>query len=323
MAALECATTLIDACAAGALRDFQFPIEVIAFSEEEGRFGGMLGSQAMTGQVDHEWFHSATSDDGQLLTEAMRNAGFDPEEYRQAQRSAAEFEAFLELHIEQGPVLESRGLPVGVVTGIAGTLNWDVTLLGEANHSGTTPMEMRKDAFLGLSMFGAAIPGILKQTGAASSRITVGHVALHPNFSHSVPGRADFSLNCRDCDEEVMLSLGEACRAKLHEVAATCRLQLQINEKSCLAPAPCSDSIVATIARASQKVLSEGTDALLMPSGAGHDTQFLSTITKTGMIFVPSIGGVSHAPEERSDWGPIELGTNVLLQTLLELGLAA
>lgn len=312
IAALECANVLIETDCDDKLKSpLCHPIEVIGFSEEEGRFGGMLGSQAMVGAVDDAWFRSATDDEGLLLTDALKSAGFDPEKYSEAQRDKTEIEAFLELHIEQGPVL--------VVTGIAGTINWEITLTGEANHSGTTPMQMRKDAFFGLAQFGAAIPGIIERVGDSASRVTVGHVKLHPNFPHSVPGRAEFSLNCRSDKDDVMWALAEACREELQAAAAAHKLELHINEKSWLAGAPCNQDIITMLHAAAMSVVPDGTDVPLMPSGAGHDTQFISHIAKTGMVFIPSQGGVSHAPEEFTPWSPIEIGTNVLLQGLLAL----
>lgn len=296
------------------------PIEIMAFADEEGRFGGMLGSQAVTGTVDAEWFARARNDDGELLTEAMVAAGLDPQQYLQARREPGALSAWLELHIEQGPVLEHAGQTVGVVTSIAGTVNWDITLTGEANHSGTTPMELRRDAFLGAAVFGSRIPAILERRGDPSSRITVGALKLSPGFAHTVPGRAELALNVRAADDATMLALADECRAELKAAADAHHLQLSIDEKSWLKSAACHPDIIALTQRTAA-ALGES-DVRIMSSGAGHDTQNMGAITadgRVGMIFVPSRKGISHSPAEHTDWADVERGANVMLHTILEL----
>ncbi len=311
IAALECVQALRDAGIRPAA-----PIEVVATSEEEGRFGGMLGAQAMAGLVDADWFDSAVDDSGQPLREALRGAGLDPGDYPSARRDPAQVAAFLELHIEQGPVLDRAGAPVGIVEGISGVFNWAVALRGEANHAGTTPMDLRRDAFRGLADFAAAIPQLIAATGTPASRLTVGQVELQPNFAHTVPGGCDFTLIGRDTDEAVMRALADACRARLRAAADDHGLQLSLHEASWLAPTPCSAQIVAAFTRQARKL---GLRAVHMPSGAGHDTQMMARLTRAGMIFVPSAGGISHAPEEFTAPEHIEAGCTLLLHTLLEL----
>jgi N-carbamoyl-L-amino-acid hydrolase len=310
VAALECVETLIDAGIVPAA-----PIEVVGTSEEEGRFGGMLGAQAMAGVVPEAWFRSAVDDQGVRLTDAMAAAGLDPEAYRTAQRDPSAVKAFLELHIEQGPVLERTGQAVGIVEGISGVFNWGVALTGTANHAGTTPMDMRQDAFRGLADFAAAVPEILERHGTPASRLTVGKVDLQPNFPHTVPGRAEFSIVGRDMDEAVMRGLADACRVALDAAARHNGLGLEITEASWLAPTWCHPDIVAAFTR---QALALGIDAPVMPSGAGHDTQVMAQLTRSGMIFVASTGGISHAPDEHSRWEDIAVGASLLLHTLLD-----
>ena len=311
IAALECVESLMEAgIAPGA------PVEVIATSEEEGRFGGMLGAQAMAGAVPDTWFQSAADDQGVTLVDAMRQAGLDPGAYASACRDPADVAAFLELHIEQGPVLDRAGRAVGIVEGISGVFNWVATLTGSANHAGTTPMELRQDAFRGLAAFAADLPDILAHHGTPASRLTVGKVELAPNFPHTVPGRAEFSIVGRDMDEAVMAALAAACRDSLAAAAARHGLGLDVHEASWLAPTRCHPDIVAAFARQAAAL---GLEAPVMPSGAGHDTQVMAELTRSGMIFVASRGGISHAPEEHSDWPDIEAGANLLLHTLLEV----
>ena len=292
------------------------PIEIVATSEEEGRFGGMLGAQAMAGQVDPDWFDSARDDSGRLMQDAMRAAGLDPAAYASARRDPDEIRAFLELHIEQGPVLDRAGKSVGIVEGISGVFNWSVTLIGEANHAGTTPMELRRDAFRGLADFTAAIPAIIDDVGTPATRLTVGKVDLHPNFPHTVPGRAEFVIIGRDMELAVMSALAEACRDRLDAAARDHGLELSVSEASWLEPTPCHADVIAAFQRQAAVM---GVDAPVMPSGAGHDTQVMASLTRAGMIFVPSRQGVSHAPEEYTDRADIETGCNLLLRTLLDL----
>ncbi|MEM7221840.1 MAG: Zn-dependent hydrolase [Pseudomonadota bacterium] len=311
VAALECVEALMERGMHPAA-----PIEVIGTSEEEGRFGGMLGAQAMAGVVPEAWFFAAQDDGGVKLTDAMRRAGLDPNAYPTARRDPKEVKAFLELHIEQGPVLEHRGLPVGIVEGISGVFNWTVVLTGRANHAGTTPMELRRDAFSGLAQFASEIPGILAQHGTSASRLTVGKVGLQPNFPHTVPGRAEFSIVGRDVEEPIMAALAAACRAALGRTAAHNGLDLTIDETSWLSPTPCHGDIVAAFKRQATAL---GLEAPVMPSGAGHDTQMMARLAPSGMIFVASKGGISHAPDEHSEWPDIEAGANLLLHTLLDV----
>ncbi|MDX1607010.1 MAG: Zn-dependent hydrolase [Candidatus Competibacterales bacterium] len=314
IAGLECVRALQDHGL-----DLPCPVEVIGTSEEEGRFGGMLGAQALSGTLDRDWFYAARDDTGLALTEAMRRQGLDPDRVFEAGRNPEAVKAFLELHIEQGPVLEARGLPVGIVQGISGVFNWTVTLSGTANHSGTTPMDLRRDAFRGLAEFACSIPRLIAEAGTDQSRLTIGKVELQPNFPHTVPGEAVFSLIGRDLDGGVMRALAEACRASLDAAARHHGLDWQYQEQSWLEPMRCHPDIVAAF-RDQARAL--GLDALEMPSGAGHDTQFMAELTRAGMIFVPSVGGISHSPEEWTEWSDIEKGTNLLLHTLIHLARA-
>lgn len=311
VAALECVETLIESGS-----EPSSPIEVIATSEEEGRFGGMLGSQAMVGAVDPAWFSNAVDDAGMPLTDAMRGAGLDPDAVASAARAPSDIAAFIELHIEQGPVLDRSGRSVGIVEGISGCFNWAVTLLGESNHAGTTPMELRRDSFRGLVDFAAQIPAIIDEIGSPQARLTVGKVDLAPNYPHTVPGRTDFVLIGRDLDLSAMEALARACRERIAIAAAGHGLTVEIHEASWLPPTLCDKAVIDVFKR---QAAAMNIDAPLMPSGAGHDTQTFAGFTRAGMIFVPSSGGVSHAPEEHTDWDDVEIGCNLLLRTLLAI----
>ncbi len=310
-AALECVRTLRDAGGEPA-----HPIEVIATAEEEGRFGGMLGAEALAGRVDPAWLEAAVDEKGLKLTDAMRSQGLKPQLYSTARRDPASVKAFLEVHVEQGPVLDRAGIPIGIVDVVSGVFNWTVRLTGETNHSGTTPMELRRDAFAGLAAFAADIPSIIAAVGGDQTRVTIGAVELKPGFPHSIPGEAVFSLVGRDTKLTTMRRLAAECRRRIDDIAETAALGVAMSEHSWIEPRACDQGIVALLSAQAEKL---GLRALVMPSGAGHDAQLMSELTRTGLIFVPSVGGVSHAPDEHTRWPDVEAGANLLLHALAEL----
>lgn len=293
-----------------------FPIEVIGTSEEEGRFGGMLGAQAMTGHLTRDWLETASDEHGYKLVDAMEEAGFDPTKALHAYRRPEEIRAFLELHVEQGPVLEAEKTTIGIVEGISGVFKWNCRLIGRAGHAGTAPMNMRSDAFVGIADFAHEIHRIIDEEGTDKSRITIGHVALKPGFPHTVPGEADFTIVGRDLDEEVMQALATACRRVLSSIARKHKLKFEYEEMSWLKPAYCDEGIVALIEKKTKEL---GYSYKVMPSGAGHDVQFFCGHTRAGLIFVPSVDGISHAPEEWTHWSDIERGAQLLLETAMDL----
>ena len=296
--------------------DPDFPIEVIGTAEEEGRFGGMLGAQAMTGNVTREWLETASDEQGYALKDAMSQAGLDVFDALHAYRRPEDIRAFLELHIEQGPILEAERKTIGVVEGISGVFKWNCRLIGKAGHAGTAPMNMRSDAFMGIADFAHEIERIIDEEGTDKSRITIGHVGLKPGFPHTVPGEADFTIVGRDLDEEVMKGLANACRRVLSSIARKHRLKFEYEEMSWLSPAFCDEGLVSLI---EQKAKELDYSYVIMPSGAGHDAQFFCDHTRAAMIFVPSVGGISHAPDEWTHWSDVERGAQLLFETVMEL----
>lgn len=293
-----------------------FAIEVIATSEEEGRFGGMLGAQALTGNLTRDWLATAQDEHGYALKDAMAEVGLDAFDAVHAYRRPEELKAFLELHVEQGPVLETEKKTIGVVEGISGVFKWNCRLIGKAGHAGTAPMNMRSDAFMGIADFAHEIQRIIDEEGTEKSRITIGHVALKPGFPHTVPGEADFTIVGRDLDDEVMQNLARACRRVLSSIARKHKLKFEYEEMSWLKPAYCDEGIVALIEKKTKEL---GYNYKVMPSGAGHDVQFFCGHTRAGLIFVPSVNGISHAPDEWTHWSDIERGAQLLFETVLEL----
>lgn len=291
-------------------------LEVIAFSDEEGRFGGMLGSQSFTGMLSPESIINAIDLDGISLTEAMKACGYNAMDALYARRSPDSVHAFVELHIEQGPVLDQMGFKIGAVDAIAGLFKWDVSLTGIANHAGTTPMHLRNDAFQGLSEFASQVQRILDENGGERSVATIGRVELTPGAANVVPGRVDFSLEARDTEQRVLDDLQGAFRRALSAIARRFDLMFEFKVLSEIEPVKCSAGILKEITRAADELK---IPHLQMASGAAHDTQMLARITRAAMIFVPSKDGRSHSIAEWTDMGDIEKGANVLLNTLIRL----
>jgi allantoate deiminase len=291
------------------------PLEVVAFTDEEGaRFSfAMIGSRATAGALAPEDLNHEDRD-GVSIAEAMRASGLDPERIGEAARPAGSVYAYVELHIEQGTLLESRDLPVGIVTGIAGPVWLKFTLSGEAAHAGTTPMGLRRDA---LAAAAVVIGRVEREAGRTGTSVgTVGQLDLEPGGINIVPGRVSFSLDLRDIDEGVR----DDVEARImHETALLCERRgvgLETKTLQRLPPAPCSD-LVRKAAGESCEVL--GLEPFELASGAGHDGMRLTELCPIGMIFVRSENGVSHNPDEYSSREDCAAGADVLYRTLLGL----
>ncbi|MCO5073896.1 MAG: Zn-dependent hydrolase [Rhizobiaceae bacterium] len=310
-AALECVLAMQDADVVP-----KTGITVVATAEEEGRFGGMLGSQTITGAVTPDWLEQAADSDGISLVDAMQDQGLDARAAMDSGWQPGSIKAFLELHIEQGPVLEGAAIPIGIVNGVSGVCNLHVRLDGIANHSGTTPMDMRADAFAGLALFANTIPELIETSGTSQSRITIGKVDLIPNTAHTIPGTVEFSIILRDTSEEVMRRLRDRAMENVEAAARSHRLDCAIDEKSWLPPVALDPALRSLLRGESERL---GLAALEMPSGAGHDAQTMQAFCPSGLIFVPSRGGISHSPQEWSDWADMEKGAQLMLNALCKL----
>ncbi|MEQ9424832.1 MAG: Zn-dependent hydrolase [Cyclobacteriaceae bacterium] len=297
--------------------ELHHPIEVISTSEEEGRFGGMFGAQAMIGDITPNWIESAKSADSELLLNALAKYDLSIEGVMRSKRSKDDLLCYLELHVEQGPVLEMEKISLGIVEGISGVFKWLVKLIGKADHAGTAPMHMRSDAFMGVADFAHEIERIISEDGTDKSRLTIGRVELKPGYAHTIPGEVDFTLVGRDLDEEVMNQLATSCRKVLSSIARKHRLMFEYEERSWLSPELCDQNVISYFENSAKNL---ELDYKFMPSGAGHDVQFFSRIVPSGLLFVPSVGGVSHAPDEWTQWEDVKNGANVLLNALLEIG---
>jgi N-carbamoyl-L-amino-acid hydrolase len=294
----------------------QRTIELVAFSDEEGRFGGMFGSQAICGEINPEKLATMTDMSGIKLEDQLRRHGLNPLAALDAARDPDSINGYLELHIEQGPVLDRLGKQVGIVDEITGLFTWSVRFKGEANHAGTTPMEMRNDAFMGLADFAHEIPRILAENGSDRSRATIGKAQILPGATNTVPGLVEFSLDVRDTSEIVLEELSIAFRKALSAIARQRHLMFDFAPKSYIAPVQCSPKMIDAIGSQSSML---GIESNRMPSGAAHDAQIMGGMVPVGMIFVPSKGGQSHSPAEWTSWSDIEAGANVMLNTLIQL----
>lgn len=311
LSGLEAARSIQDAGLA-----LKRPLEIISFADEEGRFGGMFGSQAFCGRISPATLQAVNDIDGERLEDAMRRVGLDPLKALDAARRRESVYAYLELHIEQGPVLDRGRIPVGVVEGIAGLFKWQIVLTGEANHAGSTPMDMRRDAFLGLADFAHEIPRILDENGNESSRATIGKAELVPGSPNTVPGSVNFTLDVRDLQLDSLKDLQTAYRKALSAIGRRRDLKFDFDEISFIEPVDCHPSIRKFLLKAAED---NQIPCLEMPSGAAHDAQMLSHIAPIGLVFAPSKGGVSHSPAEWTDWADVEAAANIVLTSAIQI----
>lgn len=291
------------------------PIEAVVFTDEEGaRFEfGMIGSRAMAGTLTPE---DLTREDkeGISIAEAMRAYGLTPERIDKAAREQGSVHAYVELHVEQGKILESKALPVGVVTGIAGPVWLRFTLEGEAAHAGTTPMSVRRDALAAA----AAVMGRIEReaAGTGTSVGTVGQLDLEPGGINIIPGRASFSLDLRDIDEEVRDEVEARIMDEAEHICEERSISFKNKILQRLSPVPCSDLVRDAARKACEEL---GYEPFELASGAGHDGMQLAGLCPIGMIFVRSKNGLSHNPDEWSSKEDCAAGAEVLYLTLLGL----
>ncbi|MGC8837103.1 MAG: Zn-dependent hydrolase [Anaerolineae bacterium] len=293
------------------------PLEVISFMEEEGtRWGtNMLGSRFLLGRITPDYMHERKDRQGVSIAQALAEAGFDPARYREAARDPNEFAAYVEMHIEQGAVLESLGAPVGVVTGIAGPLFMGLRLTGRTDHAGATPMHLRRDALVVAARVVLEAQRVARAT-SPTAVATVGRLEVKPGAINAIPGEVDMTLDLRDIVEEQRDRMEAALRTAIERFSAEEGVRYQLEEFARHKPVLLPEHMVDCIAQACQE---EGLPVHRLPSGAGHDAQVMASAVDTGMIFVRSRDGISHSPEEFTSLEDIVLGTRVLLRTTLML----
>ena len=285
-------------------------ISVVSFQDEEGRFGVTTGSAVWSG-------HLALAEADLLID----HAGVTLAEARKAVAAmvtgrvdAAQFSGFIELHIEQGPTLDQSGEQIGIVTDIVGIRDMKVTFEGQQNHAGTTPMHLRKDAFQAVSAFNTLLNDRLRNVVTPRTVWTVGHVSLHPNASSIVPGKAVFSMQWRDGDADRLAWMEQIIRETAHEIARERGMALEFGPLLGLEPVAMDARLRQALADAAQKVAPG--KWRYMPSGALHDATNVSQLMPVAMLFVPSIGGISHAFQEDTDEADLVAGVSVLAQAV-------
>jgi N-carbamoyl-L-amino-acid hydrolase len=292
------------------------PLGVVAWSDEEGRYGSLFGSRAFCGRLDAAAIPTMAAVDGERLVDAMRRAGFDALRAPEAKAPAGALDAYVELHIEQGARLEEAGVPIGIVDTIVGVRRARVVFHGQADHAGTTPMERRRDAFLAAADYALQARELVVTGGGARAVTNFGVVQVHPGASNIVPGRAELVHEMRDPDAGVLERLARECAALAEDVARARAIRVEVRPMSATTPAPCASRVQAAIEAACETL---GHPRQHLYSAAGHDAQNLAAVCDAGMVFIPSRGGRSHRVDEMSDAAAIERGANVLLHTLLRL----
>lgn len=298
--------------AAGRLSPGLRPLEVIAFRDEEGRFGPFTGSRAMTGDLATDALDRLRDAEGVTLRAAMADCGLAPDTPQAAARDMSELAAWVEVHIEQGPVLEAAGLPLGIVTAIAGQERFSLRFTGQAGHAGTVPMDRRQDALQAAAGFALAFDALVRDAGG-DARGTIGILRLEPNQANVIPREARLSLEIRDSDATRLAHLAQETEGLAQTAAAARGVTCQTRRIYSAAPVPMAPHLMAALEQAA------GARAMRLLSGANHDAGILGLHIPVAMLFVPSRGGISHTPDEHTDPGPIATAADVLTATLARL----
>ena len=289
-----------------------FAIEVVGFADEEGaRFQSTyLGSRALAGTFDTTLLERHDSD-GISMADALHAFGLDPDCIGDAARKPAEVAAYLELHIEQGPVLESEGLAVGAVTAIAGATRLVVTVAGVAGHAGTVPMALRQDALMAASECVLAVEEIA--AAQPNGLGTVGRMSVEPGATNVIPGKVAFTVDMRAAEDDSRKSAVAELLSRMPEIAARRSVEIDVETVHEAASVTCAPRIVEQIDQAIEKL---GGRAFRLPSGAGHDAAAMADITDVGMIFIRCKGGVSHNPDESITEEDAAAGISLLLKII-------
>lgn len=284
-------------------------LEIVDFTAEEpSEFGiSTVGSRGMVGNLSAEML-ARTDPAGRTLREAIVSLGGNPDQLDRNTRTVGELALYLELHIEQGPVLEQTGKTLGVVTGIVGIHRYRVSITGQPNHAGTTPMNMRFDALAGFCEIGQAFERLCREKYLTEVVGTIGRILNEPNASNVIPGQVEFDMEIRSLDMNLSLAIYEAFQREALRIAEDRELTVSFE--------PLSKSEAIQVPRGVQRLLREACSEVApmaeLPSGAGHDANQLASIAPIGMLFVPSRGGISHNPEEWTDLAQVAAGVEAL-----------
>ncbi|MGY4691150.1 allantoate amidohydrolase [Salibacterium sp. K-3] len=294
------------------------PIEVVVFIDEEGsRFGGgLLGSRIAMGEVTKEDLFQMRDDYDTTAAEAMKRRGYTPNKLQRCFLPPESIEAFLEVHVEQGKQLEKAGSSVGIVNGIAGPSWLEITLKGETDHAGNTPMDMRRDAAAAAAELMTAIEAVPPQI-SSTAVATVGKLTLTPNGSNVIAGQADLIVDVRDIEEDTRDEMLRRIEQLTLDIAEKRNIEAETLLQIRIPPVPVPDWLQKRMEMAAESL---GLLHQYLPSGAGHDAMILGTYVPSGMIFVPSVQGRSHSPEEFTELKDCLDGVALLRETLQAVG---
>jgi beta-ureidopropionase / N-carbamoyl-L-amino-acid hydrolase len=284
------------------------PLQMVIWTDEENTFAGSGAAAGLLRPGDFARVRNGIS-----LADDVRKLGGDPTRLAEARLLPGAFRCYLELHIEQGGTLYSANVPIGVVEGIVSIDTYDVEIRGFANHAGTTPMNERRNALLAAAKLIETVQKVVTQRPGRQVG-TVGKLQVFPNAPNVVPGLVKHSIELRDLSEEKLASLGDEMQKRAQEIAKETETEISIVKVEHDPPAVADPGIQAKIEAAAAKL---GLQTMRLPSGAGHDAQMMAKVGPIGMIFVPSVDGISHSPKEFTRWQDCANGANVLLQTIL------
>jgi beta-ureidopropionase / N-carbamoyl-L-amino-acid hydrolase len=287
------------------------PLEVLIFQNEEE---GLIGSRAMTGNLPKEVL-SQKSNSGLTIGEGIKVLGGNPERLEEATRKKGDLAAFLEIHIEQSKVLETRKIDVGVVEGIVGISDWDITVTGLANHAGSTPMNDRQDALIAASKLVLAVNEVVNSYKGAQVG-SVGKMAVLPGAPNVIPGKVTMSLQMRDLSQEKVMQMFADIEKRAVQIAKETRTQIAFEHLRSSTATIANPKIQEKMIQTAQSL---GLSYIKMQSGAGHDTQEMARLGPVGLLFIPSKDGISHNPKEYSSPTEIANGANVLLNTVMAI----
>lgn len=296
-----------------------YPIEIVAFRDEEERFLGYFGSLAMTGQLENGEAADTNDSDGVSLHDAMAEAGFDLNDIARSRRAPETLLAFVELHIEQAARLARSDAAIGLVTQIKGNYRWRVTIEGQTDHAGA-PKVGRRDAFMAAMHAITTLRDFCRTQDESDTTCTVGRFDAMPNIETTQPGHVAFSLDVRSPDATVLEDAKRLLTATLSEIGCGRQVACAGRIVRCEPPTPFDSGVMAAIQTAIDK---NGLSSMSLASGAGHDAQIIAPHVPTGMIFVPSVDGRSHCPEEYTPPEDIARGARVLFDTIIHLAHAS
>jgi N-carbamoyl-L-amino-acid hydrolase len=287
------------------------PLLVTVWSNEEG---GLYGSRAVTGGLDAGELDN-TSSSGKTIRDGLRFIGGDPDKLQAAQIRKGDVAAYVELHIEQGGTLERERRDIGIVEGIVGIKQWEVVFEGFANHAGTTPMDRRQDALISAAKYVQMVNRVVRSEPGRQVG-TVGRIQAFPGAPNVIPGRVEATLEIRDLNDGKVDRLAAAVMGEARKIAEADGTTVTFRLLHENIAAPTDERVRGPIGEAAK---ARGLSTMVLPSGAGHDAQAMAQVAPVGMIFVPSVGGISHSPKEFSKPEDIANGANVLLGTILRL----